>query len=52
MEDVAVFHNHTNATLTIERTGEFGFYIGGRSSGKMVNEGTITCPKDLKVRIG
>ena len=52
MSDVAVFHNHTNATLTIERADEFGFYIGGRSSGKMVNEGTITCPKNLKVRIG
>ena len=52
MEDVAVFHNHTNATLAINRADEYGFYVGGRSAGKLVNEGSVTCPKGTKVRIG
>ena len=48
--DAVVLHNHENATMNVKDTTSFGFYLGDRSPGTLINEGKIT--SSAIVRIG
>ncbi|MBO5940039.1 MAG: hypothetical protein J6R18_02440 [Kiritimatiellae bacterium] len=48
--DAVVLHNHENAIMNVKDTGDFGFYIGDRGPGTLINEGKIT--SSATVRIG
>ena len=37
----SVFYNHENAILDVQRNDQYGFYIGGRSPGTLINEGSV-----------
>ena len=45
----AVFNNHAGATLTVSRTGEWGFYVGSRCPGLLSSDGDIILSGDLRI---
>ncbi len=48
----SVFYNHENAILDVQRNDQYGFYIGGRSPGTLINEGSVVCHENCILRIG